>query len=49
MEDLSGLNAKVKVKLTKLDEHGNLIDEQEHEVLMSAEEASKLWQSQMQH
>ena len=48
MEDLTGLMAKVKVKITKLDEDGKLIGEEEHETLMSAEEARNLWQSQMQ-
>lgn len=48
MEDLTGLKAKVKVKLTKLDENGNLIEENEHEVIMSAEEAANLWRLQMQ-
>ena len=42
-----GLNitAKAHVKLTKLDEHGNVVDTTEHDVNISREEAEALWRS----
>ena len=45
-----GLNvtAKARVKLTKLDEHGEVIGIEEHEVNLSREEAEALWRSRQQ-
>lgn len=45
-----GLNitAKARVKLTKVDENGNVISTTEHEVALSREEAEALWHSQQQ-
>lgn len=45
-----GLNveAKARVKLTKLDEHGNKIGYEEHEVSLNKEEAMELWRLHQQ-
>ena len=48
MEAKIGLTAKAKVKLTKLDEARNVIEEKEHEVELTREEAEALWHSQQQ-
>lgn len=42
------LKAKAKVKLTKIDEHNNIIGYEEHEVDLSGEEAEALWLLQQQ-
>ena len=42
------LSAKATVKLTKLDEHGNIIEVCEQEVDLTREEAEALWHSQQQ-
>ena len=42
------ITAKAKVKLTKLDEAGNVIDLIEQEVDLTREEAEALWHSQQQ-
>ena len=42
------LSAKAKVKLTKLDDSGNVICTEEHEVILSREEANSLWDLQQQ-
>ena len=42
------LKAKAKVKLTKYDENGNVIDVEEHEVELTKEEVEALWHSQRQ-
>lgn len=48
--NMDGLNlmATAKVKLTKLDDAGNLISVEEHEVELTREEAEALWHSQQQ-
>ena len=48
MESTLNLAAKAKVKLTKLDEAGNVIETYEHEVDLTREEAEALWHSQQQ-
>ena len=48
MKDGLNLSAKVKVKLTKLDDNGNVIGVEEHEGNLTREEAEALWQSQQQ-
>ena len=48
MESNICLTAKAKVKLTKLDEAGNVIETKEHEVDLTREEAEALWHSQQQ-
>lgn len=40
------LTAKAHVKLTKLDESGNIISVEEREVNLTDEEAEALWHSQ---
>lgn len=47
---MDGLNLKAsaKVKVTKKDQHGNVIGVEEHEVDLTKEEAEALWQSQQQ-
>lgn len=47
MEDLN-LKATAKVKLTKLDENGEVIGVEEHEIDLTNEEAHKLWHSLQQ-
>lgn len=47
IEGLS-LNATARVKLTKLDDSGNVICAEEHEVVLSGEEAKSLWDLQQQ-
>lgn len=47
MEDLN-LKAVARVKLTKLDKAGNVVEVDEHEVELTREEANALWQSQQQ-
>lgn len=42
------LTAKATVKLTKLDENGNVIEVVEQEVNLTREEAEALWHSQQQ-
>lgn len=42
------LNAKAKVKITKLDDAGNVIGVEEHEVNLTEEEAKAIWDSQQQ-
>lgn len=42
------LTAKAKVKLTKVDESGNVVEIQEHEIELTKEEAEALWHSQLQ-
>ena len=42
------LKATARVKLTKLDEHGNVIGTEENVVDLTEEEAKVLWQSQQQ-
>lgn len=42
------LSAKAKVRLTKLDDSGNVIGTEEHEVLLSGEEVKSLWDLQQQ-
>lgn len=48
MEAKVQLTAKAKVKLTKLDSNGNVIEDNEHEVKLTTEEAETLWRSQQQ-
>ena len=48
MEAIVNLTAKARVKLTKLDEHGEVIGIEEHEVDLTREEAEALWHSQQQ-
>jgi len=47
---MDGLNlkAKAKVKLTKLDEYGNVLEVKEQEVDLTEEEVEALWHSQQQ-
>lgn len=45
MEGLS-ITASAKFKLTKLDEHGNVIGIEEKEIDLTREEAESLWHSQ---
>ena len=47
MENLK-LSAKAVVKLTKIDEAGNVIAVDEHEVELTEEEANALWHLQPQ-
>ena len=47
MEGLQ-LTATAKVKLTKLDEHGNVIGVEEQTIQLTEEEAKNLWHSQQQ-
>lgn len=47
MDNIS-LKATAKVKLTKLDEYGNVVDIEEHEVNLTEEEVKSLWHSQQQ-
>ena len=47
MEDLH-LKATARVKITKQDEHGNVIGVEEHTVELTREEAEALWHSQQQ-
>lgn len=42
------LTAKATVKLTKLDEHGRIVEETEKEVELTREEVEALWRSQQQ-
>ena len=42
------IEAKAKVKLTKLDENNEVIGYEEHEVILSEEEAKELWHLQQQ-
>lgn len=48
MNDGLNLSAKVKVRLTKLDNNGNVVGIDEHECSLTREEAEKLWQLQKQ-
>ena len=48
MESTVNLIAKARVKLTKLDEYGEVIGIEEHEVDLTREEAEALWRSQQQ-
>lgn len=47
---MEGLNLKAtaKVTLTKLDEHGNVIGVEQHEIDLTQKEASELWRSLQQ-
>lgn len=47
---MEGLNLKAtaKVTLTKLDENGNVIGVEAHEIDLTKEEASELWHSLQQ-
>lgn len=45
MEGLN-INATAKVKLKKLDSSGNVISEEEHEVVLTEKEAEALWHLQ---
>ena len=47
---MEGLNLKAtaQVTITKLDENGNVIGVEKHEVNLSREEAEALWHSQQQ-
>lgn len=47
MEDIK-LKATMKVKITKLDDRGNVIEIEEREVALTEEEAKELWLSQQQ-
>jgi len=47
MEGLN-LRAKALVTITKLDDKGNLIGTEKHEVELTNEEAKALWHSQQQ-
>lgn len=47
MEDIK-LKATAKVKITKLDDKGNVIEIEERTVALTEEEAKKLWLSQQQ-
>lgn len=42
------LTAQAKVKLTKLDEAGNVIEVEEHNVELTEQEVKQLWLSQQQ-
>lgn len=42
------LKATARVKITKLDESGNIVGVEEHEVGLTEEEAKALWHSQQQ-
>lgn len=42
------LNAKAKVKITKLDDAGNVIGVEEHTINLTEEEARALWDSQQE-
>lgn len=42
------LTAKAVVKITKLDDNGQVVGSQEHEVNLTKEEAEALWLSQQQ-
>ena len=44
----ANLTATAQVTITKLDEHGNVISTDTHEVKLSREEAEALWLSQQQ-
>lgn len=48
MEAKLNLTAKAHVKLTKLDNNGNVLSIDEHEVELTREEAEALWHSQQQ-
>lgn len=47
MEDLK-LKATAVVKITKLDEAGNIIEVEERTIALTEEEAKELWLSQQQ-
>lgn len=47
MENLN-LTATARVKLSKIDEDGNVIEVVEQEVALTEKEAESLWQSQQQ-
>lgn len=47
MEDLK-LTATAVVKITKLDENGNIIEVEERTIALTEEEAKELWLSQQQ-
>lgn len=47
MEDLN-LKATARVKLTKLDENGEVISVEEHEIDLTEKEAHELWHSLQQ-
>ena len=47
MEDIK-LKATAKVKLTKKDDKGNIIELQEREIALTEKEAKELWHSQQQ-
>lgn len=42
------LNAKARVTITKLDENGEVVGTEEHEVELTKEEADALWHSLQQ-
>lgn len=42
------IEAKAKVKLTKLDEHNQVVGYEEHEVMLSEKEAEELWRLRQQ-
>ena len=42
------IEAKAKVRVTKLDENGLVVGYDEHEVILSEEEAKELWHLQQQ-
>jgi hypothetical protein len=47
VEDIK-LKATAKVKITKIDDKGNVIEIEERTVALTEEEAKKLWLSQQQ-
>lgn len=42
------IKATARVRLTKIDEAGNVVDVEEHDVELTPEEANALWHSQQQ-
>ena len=46
MQEGLSLNATARVKLTKLDEHGDIISVEEREIDLTKEEAMELWHLQ---
>lgn len=45
---MEGIKAIATVKLTKLDENGNIIEVKEYQEDLTEEEAKKIWDSQQQ-
>ena len=48
MKEGLNISAKARVKLTKIDDKGNTLSVEEHEVNLTEEEAQKLWRLQQQ-